>query len=87
MSWRPWVVFSSAILVVVSSGLIRIYRASVVVSRLGLVSAVSARFDSECPDVGAGSFPFEVDLEAFRASGGFVWVLSFGDFLFSKFDY
>ena len=54
---------------------------------LGFASRVSVRFNSECPDVGAGSFPFVIDLEAFCASVGFVSVLGVGAFLFSECDY
>ena len=38
-------------------------------------------------DVGAGSVPFVLDLQAFCASGGFVSVLGVGAFLFSECDY
>ena len=71
---RPWFVFFSGCPEVRLGSILRPW------SRLGIAPRDSGRFDSECPDVGAGSFLFELDLEAFYASGGFVSVLGVGVF-------
>ena len=82
---RPWFVFSSRCPEVrLGSCLSGVHG---LFSRLGFAPRVSVRFDSECPDVGAGSFPFVIDLEAFCASVGFLSVLGVGAFLFSECDY